>query len=539
MVEIKKGNNLNELHKDYIDIIPSDSAANSSDEKTPLLRMKGVTKTYGNTIALNHVDLTLKAGEVLVLIGENGAGKSTLMKILAGAIQKNKGDIKINGKAVEILNRKTAMELGISIVYQEQAMFPDLDAVENIFLGNEITLALKNSVLGVLDRHSMEKKVSEFLKEFDSMINLVKPVGELKLGERQIIEIIRGLAVNTSILILDEPTSALEDRERKTLFQFIKKLSRAGVAVIYCSHDLEEGLEIGDRFLVLRDGKKAAELKRQAATVDGIIELMVGKPLKDQFPKKQVLLSEQPVFSVKQLSHKKSFADVSFSVNGGEILGIAGLAGSGKFELGRAIFGSEKLTRGEIIFNNNIVNKRHTPQNAIKSGIAFLPADRKSEGLFLDHNVKHNITIANLNALIKGWIQKKREYNVCDKFIRRLKIKTPSIDTTMSNLSGGNQQKVMLARWLFRQADLFIFEEPTRGIDVNAKVEVYQVIGEIVEQGKSVILISSELPELVGICDRVLIMKNGAIVKELNKNQLSEESIAYYSVTSNDERAND
>jgi ribose transport system ATP-binding protein len=495
-----------------------------------VLRMRDITKRFTGVLALSHVDLELHRGEVLVLVGENGAGKSTLMKILAGAYQKDSGDIELQGQPTEIRNPSHAKELGISIVFQEQALMPDLDAIYNIFLGREITSALGNSYLGVLNRRAMVEKAKTYFDAFASHINITVPIRELGLGQRQIIEIIRALTQNASILIMDEPTSALEDFERKQLFDFINKLRQTGVAIIYVSHHLEECLEIGDRVMVLRDGQKVGELDIKEASIDRIIQWMVGRTLTEQYPKEAVDISKSPILEARSLSHRRAFSDISFSVHRGEILGIGGLTGSGKSELARALFGAEKVVSGTIHLDGRPLPLHLSPQEAIRHGIAFLPADRKGEGLFLEHDIKYNITIANLGDVIQGWIRAAMENIVATDYVGKLSIKTPSIYQTARNLSGGNQQKVMLARWLFTQPKVLIFEEPTRGIDVNAKVEVYKLIGQFVKQGGAVILVSSELPELEGLCDRVIVMHSGSVSAELPRERLSQETIAYYSV---------
>ena len=496
-----------------------------------VLKMSSISKEFIGVTALDHVDLELHRGEVLILVGENGAGKSTLMKILAGVYQKDSGEIEINGQPVEIRNPAHAKELGISIVFQEQALIPDLDAIENVFIGREITSG-GDSYFGILNRRVMKQKAEAYFDAFATHIDPTIPVRELRLGQRQIVEIIRALAQNASILVLDEPTSALEDFERKQLFEFINKLRQTGVAIVYVSHHLEECLMIGDRLMVLRDGRKVGDMDIEAASIDKIIQLMVGRSLTEQYPKEDVAISEKPVLRAHGLTHQRAFADVSFEVHRGEILGIGGLSGSGKSELARALFGAERLQGGTLEIEGRLLSTHLGPEEAIRQGIAFLPADRKSEGLFLDQDIRYNITISNLTDVIEGWIRTGTENGVARDYVSSLSIKTPSIYQTARNLSGGNQQKVMLARWLFTKPKVLVFEEPTRGIDVNAKVEVYKLISQFVKQGGAVILVSSELPELEGICDRVLVMHNGRITADLSREQLSQETIAYYCVQS-------
>jgi len=500
-----------------------------------LLQMKGITKRFTGVVALDDVDMSLGRGEILILVGENGAGKSTLMKILAGVYQKDNGSIEIDGREVELFNPHDAKDSGISIVFQEQALIPDLDAIENIFIGRELVNGFGDNLMGVLNRRQMESKAAEYLNAFNIHIDLSVPVRELGMGQRQVIEIIRGLIQDASLLILDEPTAALEDYEREQLFEFLRQLRKSGVGIIFCSHHLKECLEIGDRVMVLRDGLKVGDMGIADATIERIIELMIGKSLTDQYPKRGISIGRHPLLGVSDLAHKKAFSGVNFSLYPGEILGIAGLSGSGKIELARALFGAEKSTAGSIAVEGNVLPAKLTPHLAVKAGIAFLPADRKSEGLFLEHDLRYNICISNLKALISGWIRKDRENQTADRFVDALRIKTPSIGQTAGNLSGGNQQKVMIARWLFNDPKILIFEDPTRGIDVNAKVEVYKLMGDFAERGGAIIIVSSELPELEGICDRVLVMRHGKIAAEIDRQSITQETIALCCISSSKE----
>jgi ribose transport system ATP-binding protein len=497
----------------------------------PLLEMTGITKRFPGVLALREVDLVLNRGEILILVGENGAGKSTLMKILAGVYRHDSGSIQLNGRNAELGTPHRAREEGISIVFQEQALIPDLDAIENIFIGNETTGLFGNTLLGTIDRRSMTQKAAAYLEAFSTKIDVRVPVRELGMGKRQVIEIIRGLVQDSSIFILDEPTAALEDSEREQLFEFLRKLKNAGVGIIFCSHHLEECLEIGDRVMVLRDGSKVGDIAVTDASVAKVIELMIGKSMTEQYPKRDVAIAKQPVLRATDLTHKKAFRRIDVNLYEGEILGISGLVGSGKSELARAIFGAERLVAGSIEVGGKLLPKNFKPYHAVAYGIGFLPSDRKSEGLFLDHDVTYNISISNLKELIRGWIRAQSELKVAAEYISSLKIKTPSSSQIARNLSGGNQQKLMLARWLFSQPKLLIFEDPTRGIDVNAKVEVYNLIGDFVATGGAVIIVSSDLPELEGICDRVIVMRNGSIAADIPREQICQQTIAYECVT--------
>lgn len=495
--------------------------------------MTGVSKRFPGVIALKKVNLSLSKGEVLVLVGENGAGKSTLMKIIAGVHLPDEGEVVIENKKVLFLTPGESQKHGIRIVYQEQALIPDFNAVENIFVNAEKTRFLHSSLFGVLHNKDMVYKATEIInKTFELDIDLKKPIKYLPLIQKQIVEIIRAIVNNAKILILDEPTAALEDNEKQHLFAFINTIKKTGVGVIYCSHYLEECLEIGDKIIVLRDGRKVGETKKEETTVAKIIELMIGKSIAEQYPKINVPVGETPILTVRKLYRKKEYSDISFDLHPGEILGIAGLAGSGKTSLARSLFGIEPWNAGTISIGEKSYEMPYTVLEAMKRGIAFLPSDRKNEGLFLNETVRYNITLANLGAVTEQWLRKKLEVLSAQEFIDALHIKTPSQNTAVGRLSGGNQQKVLLARWLFKNSTILIFDEPTRGIDVNAKVEVYKLMGDFVRKGGAIIMVSSEVTELEGICDRVLVMHNGRIAAELKSEELKKETITYHSVVS-------
>jgi ribose transport system ATP-binding protein len=496
--------------------------------------MENISKKFPGVQALKNVDFTVHAGEVVILVGENGAGKSTLMKIIAGVYQNDTGDIYFEDEKVVFDNPAEAKERGISIVYQEQALVPDLTAIENIFIGEEETIFLHRSMFGFLNKKTMRKKAEKMIRDtFGMTIDLTCPVSELPLVERQIIEIIRAIIHDAKLLILDEPTAALEDSERAHLFDFINKLKKIGVGIIYCSHYIEECIEIGDRIVAVRDGEKAGECPKKDTSVSDVIEMMIGKQLTEQYPKSDSEIGREPIMTVRNLSLNKEYKDISFQLFPGEILGFGGLAGSGKSELARTLFGIKRSDVGTIIVDGEFTKKKYNPLFAMNSRIAFLPADRKTEGLFLDQPLTYNVSIVNLNKIADPWLKKKLEKELTTTYIEKINIKTPSPETTVRQLSGGNQQKVMIARWFCHEPKILIFEEPTRGIDVNAKVEVYKLIGEFVSQGGAVIIISTEVQELEGVCDRVLVMHNGTISAELKGDDISKEKITYHSVTSN------
>jgi ribose transport system ATP-binding protein len=497
----------------------------------PVVSIKNLSKVFPGIRALNDVSLDVYRGEVLVLLGENGAGKSTLMKILAGAYQKSGGTIFIKGKKVEITGPRHAKELGISIVYQEQALVPDLDAVSNIFLGKERRKFLKKSALGLLDAKGMAAKVRSLLDDFAVHIDIGVDVRELPLGQKQIIEICRCLADEAAVLILDEPTAALAEKERQYLFKFIRALTASGVAIVYCSHILEECLEIGDRVVVLRDGEKVLDTRMSEVTLDGLIEKMVGKALKEQYPKEKLEISPKVRLNVVGLAHKNGFDGISFKLREREIIGLAGLEGCGKYEVVRALFGLDRAAQGYFEIDGARHAARGDVNRSMEDGLAFLPADRKAEGLFLDQPISFNFSIANLKRITRMCLSSRRESRCFDEYARTLSIKATSAEQLALNLSGGNQQKLMIARWLFRDPKILVIEEPTRGIDVRAKTEVYRLIGKFAAGGGSVIIVSSDLPELAEICDRVLVMFDGKITKELSGDDLTQERILECSVS--------
>lgn len=497
-----------------------------------LLTMTDISKYFPGVTALDKVNFAVDRGEVVILVGENGAGKSTLMKIIAGVHKHDTGKILLEGKPVEFANPAQAKSAGVSIVYQEQALIPDLNAVENIFIAEEETLFLDNSIFGILDRSSMRHKAAKLLEEaFAVEIDLLKPVKDIALVEKQIVEIIRAIIHNARILILDEPTAALEESERDHLFRFINRIKELGVGIIYCSHYIEECIEIGDRIVAIRDGRNAGEVVKENASINKVIEMMIGKKISDQYPKQKVTIGSQPVLEVRGLSYQKEYRSVDFNLYPGEILGIGGLAGCGKSALARTLFGIHRPDEGEILLNRERVERTGTA-SLIEQGVAFLPSDRKNEGLFLNQSLRYNISIANLKSVEKPFIRKRLEHGLAENYIGKISIKTPSSESVVRQLSGGNQQKAMIARWIATEPKIIIFEEPTRGIDVNAKVEVYRLIGDVVANGGAVVVVSSEVQELEGICDRAIVMHAGRISRELSGSELTKENITYYSITS-------
>ncbi|SKA87043.1 ribose transport system ATP-binding protein [Clostridium sp. USBA 49] len=495
-------------------------------DKKPLLEMVNISKSFPGVKALENVNLKVHAGEVLALLGENGAGKSTLMKVLSGVYKKDSGKILIEGNEVEIHGIKHAEKLGITIIHQELSVLPNLTVAENIFLGNEKF----GKVSRKINKQWMRERSISFLEQIGCNIDPDTLVKDINVGEMQMIEIAKALTKNSSVIIMDEPTTALTDVETKKLFEVIKKLKNKGIAVIYISHRMDEIFEICDSITVLRDGKYVGHVETKNVTKDELITMMVGRKLEEQFPYKSVKKSKT-LLKVENISLKNKVKNVSFEVKAGEILGFAGLMGAGRTELAKTIFGDYKKSSGEIYINGEKVTI-NSPKDAIKHGICYLSEDRKKEGLILNMSVRENMTLPNLknyeNNLMK--INKKAEKEEVDEYIQKLSIKTPNQDQIIKNLSGGNQQKVIIAKWLMLSPNVLIIDEPTKGIDVGAKKEIYEVLNELKSMGKAVIMISSDMAEIIGVSDRVLVMHEGEITGELSRNELTQENIMKYAV---------
>ncbi|MGE5604371.1 MAG: sugar ABC transporter ATP-binding protein [Bacteroidota bacterium] len=485
-----------------------------------LLEMKNIKKRFTGTQALAGVDFDVKKGEVHVLLGENGAGKSTLMKILAGSYAPDEGQIYWEGKQVSIKDSSISLALGIGMVYQELTLVKNLSVFENIYLGR---LPQKKK-LPLIDWKQAFDNAGEILKSLGVEIDIRKPLLQYDLGIQQLVEIARAISKNAKLIILDEPTSALSDNEVENLFKAIGRLKKQGVSFIYITHKLNEVFAIGDRVTVLRDGYTVGSFESLSATNENeLIKMMVGRTIEEQYPKEHHC-SGEPLFKVEGLSDGKNFTDISFTLHKGEVLGIAGLVGSGRTELAEALFGLRSINNGKVFLNNEQFSSRN-PKTSIINRIGYLTKDRKS-GLLLHMPVYRNITVSCLKGFSSwGFRRKEKELNTAKEFIEKLKIDTPDIKVNVSNLSGGNQQKVVIAKWLCCKSNIFIMDEPTRGIDVGAKVEVYKLINQITSEGAGVILISSEMPELLGISDRILVMKKGRVVADLNIKDCNQEII--------------
>ncbi len=489
-----------------------------------ILQMKSVSKRFPGVLALDAVHLDVRKGEVHLLAGENGAGKSTLVKILAGAYKKDSGEIVLNGQTVEHLTPKHAQELGISIIYQEFNLIPYLSVAENIFLGREI---LSDKIPGKIDWDKMNSSAQRILDDLHVDIQAKAIIKDLGVAQQQMVEVAKVMSLNSEIIVMDEPTASLTNKEIESLFATIKKLKEKGISIIYISHRLEEFNQIGDRVTVLRDGKTIKTLDLKDTSTDELINLMVGRELKEKFPKIS-MQKGQEVLKISNLSTKSLLKNVSFSLHAGEILGVAGLVGAGRTEMARVIFGLDHMESGEVIINGTKTNIRN-PREAIKAGIGFITEDRKSEGLVLTLDVGSNITLAGLGQFARGiHIDLKKERNAITEYISKLNIKTYGSTQKALNLSGGNQQKVVIAKWLLSKSKIFIFDEPTRGIDVGAKTEVYNLINELLKGGAAVLFISSELPEILGMSDRIIVMCRGEVTAELETKETTQEKILFF-----------
>ena len=506
----------------------------SHEEVAPILELRNITKSFAAGQVLKGVDLILKRGEVLGLVGENGAGKSTLLKIVSGVYQKDGGEMRFNGTPVELRDVAHSQQLGISVIYQELSLMPDLSAAENVFINRELTRT-GASLAAALDLKAMREKTRRVLRDdLNTIIDPDKLVCDMTLVEQQMVEIARSIYSDAQVIIMDEPTASLGSEERDQLFRIIQRLKSRAHSIIFVSHHLDEVMRVCDRIMVLRDGSKIADGVVKDFTIDRIIREMIGKSVKAQYPKTEVTIGE-PIFSVEGLTKEGSYEGISFVLHEGEILGIVGLEGCGKNEVLRSIFGCVSYDRGKIMSHGKTLKIRNM-NDAVKARIAFVPANRKTEGLFLNRDVVWNTTIASLSRFQRfGALSPRLQRNATIEYIEQLRIKANAESQEVSTVSGGNQQKVLFSRWMMTDPDVFLLEEPTRGIDVNAKTEVYAAIGSCARGRKGVVVVSSEEEEVLGICDRIIVMRRGTIRAILDAKKTSAAEIKAYSVGGGEE----
>ena len=486
-----------------------------------ILEMKGIVKSFGPVKALKGVDFDLRAGEVHALMGENGAGKSTLMKVLTGIHKPNEGTIHYNGKQVEYSKPKEAMDDGIVIVHQELNMMNDLTVAQNIFIGREeISQGL------FIDDNAANKKAKELFNLLKLDINPQEKVGHLTVGKQQMVEIAKALSMDAKVIVFDEPTAALTESEINELFVIIDDLRQKGVGITYISHRMDEIARITDRVTVMRDGEYVGTVNTKDTTKDEIIAMMVGRTIYEDPKAASAVAEDAPVvLEVEHLNAGSSVKDVSFVLRKGEILGFSGLMGAGRTEVARLLFGADKKDSGTIKINGKEVDIKN-PQDAIREGIGYLSEDRKRYGCIVDMTIANNTVMTNLDKYVHSFLINDSEIvTASDKFVKSLRTKTPSSKQLVRNLSGGNQQKVVIAKWLEQDSDILIFDEPTRGIDVGAKSEIYTLMNELVAQGKSIIMISSELTEILRMSDRIVVMCEGRKTGELDISQATQERI--------------
>lgn len=494
-----------------------------------LLRMEGISKSFGTVQAVRDVSVTLHAGEVLALMGENGAGKSTLMNILCGAITHFSGHIFLDGNRVTVGSPSGARSLGIAKIHQELQLVQELSIAENMFMGREMTHRT-----GLIDRKAMEAEAQKYLDMLEMGIKASRPIKTLRVGEQQMVEIAKAISLQTRILIMDEPTSAISKSESEHLFKIVRKLAKEGVGIIYITHRMEEVFQLADRLMVMRDGQYVDTVNASETSREQVISMMVGRKIAEVYPKEERRLGEE-VLRVERLSLKGNLAnsqralyDISFALHRGEVLGIAGLLGSGRTELLESIFGGHaKRVTGSVFVEGRKIEIT-SPAQAIKAGISFATEDRKGQGLVLPRSIGENMSLPKLKQLTgRLFMNKKLERAQWQQQMDAMRIKAPSYHTLTAALSGGNQQKVVLGRWLMTRPKVLLLDEPTRGIDVGAKAEIYQLVNQLAAQGMGMIVVSSELPEVIGICDRILTLCEGRITGEFTHQEATQEKLLY------------
>lgn len=494
------------------------------------LRMEGIHKRFPGVHALNDVSFEVESGAVHALVGENGAGKSTLMKLLSGSLAKDEGRIEIDGEEVELKSPADSQARGVSMIYQELTVIPYRSVAANILLGRE-----PRKAAGLfIDYHELNRRAGELLERIDVHVDPTEIVGYLSIAQQQMVEVAKALSLNAKTIIMDEPTSSLTDRETDTLFRLIRELKRQGITIIYISHRLEEVFDIADAVTVLRDGKAVHTAAISEIDSDTIVRMMVGRELGEFFPKHNAEIS-QTILEVNGLSGGR-FEDVSFSLRAGEILGVSGLVGAGRSEMARALMGIDRASGGSVTLREKPI-EIGSVRAMMRRGFAYVPEDRKEQGLFLRMSVRDNLVISVMERLFKaGLVRIQKLVDIARTYEKRLRIQTPSLSQLVRNLSGGNQQKVILARCLALNPEVLILDEPTRGIDVGAKAEIHNIMGELAERGVGIIMISSELPEIVGVADRVLVMREGRVAGELSRAEATQDAIMQKAAAGGGER---
>ena len=484
-----------------------------------ILELKHITKLYPGVVALNDVSLEVRRGEILARVGENGAGKSTLIKTCSGAITPTQGEIVINGKSFTGMTPQTSEQNGIGVIYQEFNLVGDLSVAENIFLGRAIRKGM------VIDLKAMERESKKILDSLNIKINPKTLVKTLSVGYQQMVEIAKAVSQNAKLLIMDEPSAPLTSAEVEAMFAIVDKLKAGGVSIIYISHRLDEIFRLADRITILRDGQYVTTLNTDETNKDELVKYMVGRQLTEVYPKRdEICVKDEVIFEAVNVSGNGD-KNISFKIHRGEVLGLGGLVGAGRTEFAELMFGMRQKTAGKFIFKGKEISPK-TPKDAIELGIGLVPEDRKKEGALLGMSIRCNINMPIYQRISKGTVNnEKKEEEIAQTYRKEISIKTPTLDQLVKNLSGGNQQKVILAKWLAADSELLIFDEPTRGIDVGAKQEIYTLINHLVEQGKTVLMISSEMEELMGMSDRILILAEGNMTGELNKSEFDQERI--------------
>lgn len=483
------------------------------------IEMKGICKSFGTNQVLTDAGFLLKDGEIHALMGENGAGKSTLMKILTGVYTRDSGEVLVDGQPVCYTSPQEAEKAGIVFIYQELNVLFDLTVEENLFMGKEI-----HNKLGVCNKKAMRAKAKEMMEKLGVHIPVDAVMSDLSVGQQQMVEICKALMVDAKVLIMDEPTAALTESETKALFEVIESLRQKGVSIVYISHRMEEIFKLCDRITILRDGQYVGTRNISDTSMEEIVQMMIGREIGERFPKRNVKIGEE-VLRVEGLTHQKLFRNVNFSVRAGEVLGVSGLMGAGRTEIMKAIFGDLPIVSGKIYIDGKEVRIKK-PQDAIAAGIGFITEDRKTEGLLLEKSVAENIEIANLKKVSKRSVMsKKKSAELVRKGIDDFKIRCFGSNHQCCNLSGGNQQKVVLAKWVYTDPKILILDEPTRGVDIGAKKEIYTIINELAAKGVAVIMVSSELPEVLGMSDRIMVVHEGDITGILNGSEADQEKV--------------